>query len=118
MISVEGIWKVELGGPYGWDVLSTAFLEGGKYRAASKEHFTIGTYEVDGDDIRIRAKVVQHGGNRSLFGTRGAAQLSFEGKTDGDRIEGFATDHAGKFKTAFLATKLSTIPELDGGEGG
>ena len=111
MEPVEGLWKVELGGPYGWETMSTAFLEGGKYRAVSKEHFTVGTDEGDGEDIQVHAIVVQHGKRRTAFGTTGPIGLPFNGKTDGDRIEGFVTDRGGNFKTAFLATKPSTFPE-------
>lgn len=43
-MSVNGIWKVEMLGPYGWESVSTAFLEDGKYRAASEDHYTVGNY--------------------------------------------------------------------------
>ena len=44
-MSVEGIWKVEAMGPYGWEKVATAFLRAGRYLAASVEHYSTGAYE-------------------------------------------------------------------------
>ena len=45
-MSVEGVWKIEMLGPYGWEAVSTAFVENGRYLGASQDHYTIGHYEV------------------------------------------------------------------------
>ena len=52
-MSVEGIWKVEMLGPYGWENVSTAFLEDGRYLAASQDHYVTGSYEVNGNRVRV-----------------------------------------------------------------
>ena len=37
-MSLNGIWKIEMLGPDGWESVSAAFLEDGNYRAASENH--------------------------------------------------------------------------------
>jgi hypothetical protein len=65
---VDGVWKVEMLGPYGWENVSTAFLEKGHYRGASADHHSIGSYDQDGEEIRVQARLVQHGSIRTIFG--------------------------------------------------
>ena len=36
-MNIEGAWKVEMLGPYGWEKVSTAFLQGGRYLAAGAD---------------------------------------------------------------------------------
>ena len=47
-MKIDGVWKVEMRGPWGWEARATAFLENGTFRGASTDHFTIGTYSIDG----------------------------------------------------------------------
>jgi len=37
-MSVNGIWKAEIFGPYGWEPMATAFLEDGIYKASGRNH--------------------------------------------------------------------------------
>ena len=55
MKNIEGVYKVEMLGPYGWENFSTAFLHDGEFRSASAKHFTDGTYRVDGEKFRVDA---------------------------------------------------------------
>ena len=47
MNTIDGIYKVELLGPYGWERFSTAFIQDGEFRSASAEHFTAGNYQLE-----------------------------------------------------------------------
>ena len=67
-MSVNGIWRVEILGPGGWEPVATAFLENGTYKAASEDHYTIGSYEVSGDRIEITGIATYYGKVRTVFG--------------------------------------------------
>ena len=67
-MSCEGIWKIEMLGPYGWETVSTAILDNGRFFAASAEHYSIGHYEEDSDTIKVFTRVTQHGKSRAIFG--------------------------------------------------
>ena len=87
----EGIWKVEMLGPYGWENISTAFMVNGRYYGASAEHHSIGNYEEDGDAIKVSTKIVQHGKKRTIFGIENAESIDIrlEGAMDSEgRISG------------------------------
>ena len=45
-MSVEGVWKVEVMGPHGWERIATALLKDGRYFGASADHYSTGSYEV------------------------------------------------------------------------
>ena len=68
-MSFDGVWKVEILGPYDWETISTAFLENGRIIGASADHFSIGRYEEDGDTIKISSTITQHGEKRTFFGS-------------------------------------------------
>jgi len=110
-MSVEGIWKVEMLGPYGWESVSTAFLEDGRYLAASQDHYVVGRYEMDGNQVRVRATTQSHGEARTMFGSRKPSmELSFDGELSGERIVGQAVDQDSKYTVTFRATRLADLP--------
>ena len=53
MKDIDGIYRVELLGPYGWERFSTAFIQGGEFRSASAEHFTAGRYQVEDNGFQM-----------------------------------------------------------------
>ncbi len=69
-MGVEGVWKVELMGPYGWERLATAFLKDGRYLAASANHYATGGYTSDDDSLKADLEVIQHGKCRAIFGSK------------------------------------------------
>ena len=90
-MSLEGVWKVEMLGPYGWENVSTAFMVNGRYYGASAEHYSSGRYEQDGDTIKVLTTITQHGKKRTLFGMENVETLDMriEGSMDSDgRIAG------------------------------
>src|SRR5210317_1670511 len=98
MMSVNGIWKVEMLGPYGWESMSTAFLEDGRYQASSQDHYAVGRYELSGTHIKVAAATHSHGEVRTMFGAREPQmELSFEGEVSGDQISGQTEDQQKKY---------------------
>lgn len=109
-MSVDGIWKVEMLGPYGWESISTAFLEGGRYLASSQDHYAIGSYEVNGKQIKVQVVNYSHGEVRTMFGARNPqVELSFDGKINDDQIIGQAEDQQSKYSITFRATRLGNL---------
>jgi len=109
---IEGIYKVEMLGPYGWERFSTAFIHDGHYRSASAEHFSIGTYKVEDDNFDMVGNVTQYFENRSIFGEKGLKklQINFKGKVENDVIEGEASAVTNrKYALSFRFNKLSGL---------
>jgi hypothetical protein len=109
-VSVDGIWKVEMLGPYGWESISTAFLENGRYLASSQDHYAVGRYAVDGNHVKMTTTTHSHGQMRTMFGVEDPqVELSFEGEINGDHISGQAEDRQGKYSVTFRATRLADL---------
>ena len=109
-MSVNGIWKVEMLGPYGWESMSTAFLEDGRYLASSQDHYAVGRYKLKGNQIKVTATSHSHGKVRTMFGTRNPQmKLSFEGAVSGDQISGQAEDKQEKYSISFRANRLADL---------
>lgn len=108
---MNGIWQIEVLGAYGWESISTAFLEDGDYKSASEHHYSTGHYEISGSSIIVSAHHVSHGETRTLFGAKNKElDLHFEGEINGDQITGQATDGKSKLMTTFQATRLAGLP--------
>ena len=109
-MSVEGIWKIEMLGPYGWENVSTAFLENGRYLAGSQDHYARGSYEVVGSELQVSATTYSHGELRTLFGERNAEMaLNFSGEINGEVINGQAEDKKSKYTITFRATRVGDL---------
>ena len=110
-MSLNGIWKVEMLGPHGWESTSTAFLKDGKLRGASRNHYTVGNYEVSGNRVEINAAGVQYGKARAVFGKKKERMnLKFVGEMDGDRIKGHTRDDEGAHQISFRISRLADLP--------
>ena len=109
-MSMNGIWKVEMLGPYGWESMSTAFLEDGRYLSSSQDHYAVGKYKLKGKQIKVTAEMHSHGKVRTMFGTRNPLMmLSFEGAVSGDQISGQAENKKEKYSISFRATRLADL---------
>ena len=111
-MSAEGVWKVEVKGPYGWEKLGTAFLQNGRYLAASTDHYSVGSYEVEGDAFTADIQVNQYGKVRAAYGTK-KRQMGhrIEGKIKkADKIVGNANPSSGKkFDVKVRLTRLGDL---------
>jgi hypothetical protein len=109
-MSVNGIWKIEMLGPYGWESVSTAFLEDGRYQASSQDHYAVGSYVLTGSQVKVTATTYSHGQVRTMFGVRDPQmELSFDGEFSGDQINGQAEDKTGAYSITFRATRLADL---------
>ena len=109
-MSVDGIWKIEMLGPYGWETVATSFLEDGRYLAGSQDHYAIGSYELTGNNIRVTATTTTHGKARTMFGSNDPSmELSFGGEIDGDQINGQAENKQSRYSVTFRATRLGGL---------
>lgn len=110
-MSVDGIWKVEILGPYGWEAVSTAFLENGRYLSASQDHYTLGRYEVSENNIRVVAVMHPHGQSGNSSNTGFANQeFGFEGQVNGDHIAGQADGSDARQTITIRGTRLANLP--------
>ena len=110
-MSVDGIWQIEMLGAYGWENVSTAFLEDGKFKAASEDHYSLGSYDISENKVKMSTHHVSYGQARTLFGAKNKEiNLNFEGELEGDRVMGQATDDQSKFFITFRATRLADLP--------
>ena len=87
-MSVDGVWRVEMLGPNGWERIATAFLRDGRYLAASADHYSIGNYMDDGETLKVESRTTQHGDIHTVFGSKKEhLDLKMEGRIEGvDRI--------------------------------
>ena len=112
MKHVEGVYKVEMLGPYGWENFSTAFVHGGEFRSASAKHFTAGTYHVEGEEFSMTGNMTRYVDDVTLFGQKGAKGLPvrFRGTIEENVIDGEAqTEDPGKYSIRFRLSKLPML---------
>lgn len=110
MKSIDGIYRVEMLGPYGWERFSTAFIQDGEFRSASSEHFTEGTYEVEDGGFRMEGNLTQYVDYRPLFGRNEveALPIEFSGWIGDDSIDGEARVPDGSRQS--LRFRLNRMP--------
>ena len=112
-MSFEGVWQVEMMGPYGWEKIGTAFLRKGRYLGAGADHHSVGAYEEDGDNIKMQLKVTQHGKARTLFGeSKKQVEAVIEGKLKkAGKITGIA--HPADNQDFEVRVRLARLEKLD-----
>ena len=112
-MKVEGIWKVEAMGPYGWEKVATAFLRAGRYLAASVEHYSTGAYETADGSFSADLQVHQYGKVRAVFGSKKRhLHPRFEGKINKEnKIVG--KSHAIGSKKFEVKMRLTRLGDLD-----
>jgi len=113
MTNIDGVYRVDLLGPYGWECFSTAFINGGEFRSASAEHFTAGTYAVRDGGFEMKGNLTQYVENRALFGRNDLKDLpiKFVGAIRDDTIDGEARITDGSRQS--LRFRLARLPTLN-----
>ena len=112
-MSVDGVWKVELLSPTGWESIGTAFLRNGRYLAGSANHYSIGSYEENGEKLNLDVRTTRHGETRTVFGSKEKhLNIQMEGRIEkADTIVGTATSSgSGNFD---LNLRLIRLDGLD-----
>ena len=111
-MSCEGVWKVEMKGPYGWERISTAFMRDGEYLGASSDHYSVGSYREDGDNLEMSIVVKQYGAIRTIFGRKSAdkLQVTAKGKIKKNKI--ICTSTAKGIKNFDIQLRLTRLDSL------
>ena len=112
-MSVEGVWKVEMKCPFGWGMLETAFLKNGRYLAASADHYSTGSYAVEGDTFTAEIQINQYGKVRKILGSK-KDQFSHQLEAEirkGGKIVGKTNTGEGKKHNAKV--RLTHLGDLD-----
>jgi hypothetical protein len=93
MKNIEGIYKMDVLGPYGWENFSTAFINDGEFRSTSAEHFTYGTYAVEDNGFEMEGNLTQLDSHYPLFGRSDIKGLpiKFRGSIQDGVIDGEAS---------------------------
>lgn len=108
----EGVWSVEIKGPYGWERIATAFMKDGQYLGASANHYSVGCYKEDGDNLEISVKGKQYGNLRTVFGVKSTdkMQITYQCKIKETKIVGSGTLKGNeKFKVQIRLTRLDEL---------
>ena len=115
-MSLDGIWVFEVAGIYGWERISTAFMEKGRYLSGSASLFSQGTYVSNGNKVKIKLQVTQHGKKRAIFGEKSKhVSVVLTAKHDGKMIVGKVTLKGAKSTATeypFRLLRQTDIPAL------
>ena len=65
---IEGVWTVEIYGPYGWENNGTYVLDQGRVLGGSERHYSAGHYQFIDNNYRAEIVVNYHGSPRTIFG--------------------------------------------------
>jgi hypothetical protein len=106
-MKIDGMYRVEMPGPYGWEPIGTATLENGRYLEGGSDHYSVGRYQLEGSKVTCEATMSYQGKARTLFGkSKPSYAIRFEGELTGDQVNGVATDEDGAFLVGFRASRL------------
>lgn len=109
-MSLDGVWKIEILGVYGWEAWATAFLDSGRYWAASATHYTTGSYEQRDDVVVLSGHTAVYDPHQAMFGKQGSDyRIDFEGRHTDDRIDGHAKETDGSVLMRFRASKVADL---------
>ena len=88
-MSIEGLWTGELYGLQGWENSGVIVFDSGRALGGGRHHFSVGTYDVSGNDVRVTVDLEYHGTPRTLFGSsERKIALEFVGQAADSVIEG------------------------------
>lgn len=108
-MSADGVWRIEQLSSDGWEPVGAAFLDEGRYLRGGFDAYTIGRYELDGDQITITATSTRLGTGAPVYGTKsGTIDITLTGTVDGDQIT--AEAESGKYKARYRYTRIGDMP--------
>ena len=110
-MTLNGIWKAEIFGPYGWEPMATVFLEDGVYKVGGRNHYEVGSYEVTDNRIVATFRYITHGKARTMLGKKAKEMdLKMNGTISTNQINGHVMEDGGNFQVVFRATRLADLP--------
>jgi hypothetical protein len=109
-MAVDGIWRVEMWGPYGWEAVSTAFLHAGDYRAGSDKHFALGRYSEANGRLKVEVTVTNYGDGSAFFGKNEPVfRVNLSGEINGPTVTGEASDVELKYSIPIRMVKVGDL---------
>jgi hypothetical protein len=113
IMSCEGVWVVEMKGPYGWERIAFAFLKNGEYLGAGPNHYSVGTYREDGENLEISVVVTQHGQLRTIFGKKFSNKLQITSKCKIEKNKIIGTSKAKGMKNFDVLLRLTKAGDFE-----
>ena len=113
-MKVDGVWKIQMRGPYGKQTVSTAFLKKGRWLAASADHYGIGSYKVKDGEFKAKVHVSRFGQIPPIFGSKKREiDIHIKGKIQksGDKILG--TSQLEDSKQFVVDVQLTRLGDLN-----
>jgi hypothetical protein len=112
-MSLDGVWVLEVAGVYGWERVSSVFLEKGRYLGGGAFFFSQGSYVGKGDNVKFSLNVTRHGRERTIFGEkRKKFSTVIKAKAGKDIINGYACLKGAHSSTAKYPVRLLRQTEL------
>lgn len=114
-MSIEGVWTTEISGPFGWETVGVLVLDAGRAAGGNNNHFSLGRYEIEGDELRLKLHIDFYGTPRSLFGVKEEKiDVEITGRIAGDAVSGVARrpDKPG-FDIECHMTRRGVLPAAD-----
>jgi len=90
-MNIDGIWRIEIFGLYGWESIGVLALSHGHVVGGGNHHYAVGSYEVSDDQLQITLSMKYQDVPRTLFGeARNEFTVKFEGahSAEQDRFRG------------------------------
>jgi hypothetical protein len=111
-MSIQGLWTSEFYGLYGWENSGVVVLEKGRALGGGRNHFSIGSYELSGDEFRMNIDIEYHGPPRTLFGSSDKhISITLNGQVRDDTIEGSVfCSESPRQSLMFRLTKRADVP--------
>ena len=69
-MALEGIWRGEMHGPYGWENSGVYVLENGRLIGGNNWRYSTGRYRISGKSYKAEITVHAYGPPRSIFGEK------------------------------------------------
>jgi len=112
-MAVDGLWKMEVYGEFGWESRGIFVLENGRAICGGDRHYCVGSYTLLPDDnIRIGHVTHYFGPPRKIFGEeRADFEVMIEGEIEGDTIMGvMSRPDRPQFSLEARLSRLSELP--------
>ena len=84
-MSIDGVWSSEVYGPFGWEARGVFVLERGRILGGDSRQYTVGRYELTGDNVHAELRVHYYGPPRTMFGE---AVEQFDSRLEGRLRDG------------------------------
>ncbi len=89
-MSLNGVWALEVAGVYGWERVSTVYLENGRYLGGNANFFSQGSFTTKGKNVNMSLDVTRHGAKVIVFGEKQKQfSIEFVGKKKKHLIKGY-----------------------------